>query len=92
MIKDFDFAKYDLEIIRVVSDGSKNQDLKEAFTEEGKIINSDFLNGLEISQAKEEIILKIEKNKIGKRKILFRLKNWGISGQRYWGCPIPMFI
>ena len=89
--RDFDFAKkYDLEIIRVVSDGSKNQDLKEAFTEEGKIINSDFLNGLEISQAKEEIILKIEKNKIGKRKILFRLKDWGISRQRYWGCPIPM--
>ncbi len=89
--RDFDFAKkYDLEIIRVVSDGSKNQDLKEAFTEEGKIINSDFLNGLDISQAKEEIILKIEKNKIGKRKILFRLKDWGISRQRYWGCPIPM--
>ena len=88
--RDFDFAKkYDLEIIRVVSDG-KNNNLDEAFTGNGKIINSEFLNNLNIEEAKEKIIDKIEQNKIGKSKTLFRLKDWGISRQRYWGCPIPM--
>ena len=62
----------------------------EAFVGQGKIINSEFLNGLSISQAKENIINRIEKMKIGKRKTLYRLKDWGISRQRYWGCPIPM--
>ena len=92
--RDFDFAKkYKLPIIRVVSD-KNNPDsgdkMKEAFTGEGKIINSDFLNGLNIDSAKKVIIEKVEKNKIGKKQTLFRLKDWGISRQRYWGCPIPM--
>ena len=88
--RDFEFAKkYNLEIIRVVSDG-KNNNLDEAFTGNGKVINSEFLDNLNIEEAKEKIIDKIEKNKIGKRKTLFRLKDWGISRQRYWGCPIPM--
>ena len=56
----------------------------------GKIINSDFLNGLDISKAKEKIVSEIEKKEIGKKRILYRLKDWGISRQRYWGCPIPM--
>ena len=64
--------------------------MQQAFTGNGKLINSDFLNGLSINEAKEKIIKKIEKNKIGNKKILFRLKDWGISRQRYWGCPIPM--
>ena len=88
--RDFDFAeKYELEIIKVVSD-EKNERLKQAYTGDGKIINSDFLNGLNIKEAKEKIINKIEKMNIGKRKTLYRLKDWGISRQRYWGCPIPM--
>ena len=90
--RDFDFAKkYNLEIIKVVSD-SKNQsnDLTEAYTGPGKMINSQFLNNLEISEAKERIISEIEKINIGKRRILYRLKDWGVSRQRYWGCPIPM--
>ena len=88
--RDFDFAKkYKLEIIKVISDG-KNGDLSEAYTGYGKIINSDFLNGLDVVKGKEEIIKKIEIKKIGQRKILYRLKDWGISRQRYWGCPIPM--
>ena len=92
--RDFDFAKkYNLPIIRVVSDKNNSDSgdkMSEAFTGEGKIINSDFLNDLSISNAKQIIIEKIEKNKIGKKQTLFRLKDWGISRQRYWGCPIPM--
>ena len=88
--RDFDFAKnYNLEIIRVVSDGIE-EDLNKAYTGIGRMINSDFLNNLDISQAKEKITQEIEKTGIGKRKTLFRLKDWGISRQRYWGCPIPM--
>ncbi len=89
--RDFDFAKkYKLEIIRVVSDGDTQKDLTEAYTGAGKIINSDFLNGLDVDQAKKKIIQEIEYRKLGKRQTLFRLKDWGISRQRYWGCPIPM--
>jgi len=88
--RDFDFAKkYKLEILKVVSDG-KSDILKEAYTGSGKIINSEFLNNLDVNSAKEKIINEIEKLNIGKRKTLFRLKDWGISRQRYWGCPIPM--
>ena len=88
--RDFDFAKkYNLEIIKVISDGKKN-DLDEAYTGNGKIINSEFLNDLDISKGKEKIINEIEKKNLGERKTLFRLKDWGISRQRYWGCPIPM--
>ena len=89
--RDFDFAKkYNLEIIKVVEDKDNKADLIEAFVGQGKIVNSEFLNGFSISQAKENIINRIEKMKIGKRKTLYRLKDWGISRQRYWGCPIPM--
>ena len=88
--RDFDFAKkYKLEIIKVVSDGTNNN-LTEAYTGSGKMTNSDFLNDMDIDKAKEKIIQIVEKQNIGKRKTLFRLKDWGISRQRYWGCPIPM--
>ena len=88
--RDFDFAKkYNLEIIKVVDDG-KNKHLSEAYFGAGKIINSNFLNGLSVQDAKKEIISEIENKKIGIRKTLFRLKDWGVSRQRYWGCPIPI--
>ena len=88
--RDFEFAtKYKLEITKVVSDGN-DQKMREAYTGTGKIINSEFLNGLDILKAKEKIISIIEERGIGKKKTLFRLKDWGISRQRYWGCPIPM--
>ena len=89
--RDFEFAKkYNLEIIKVVSDKDEKKELVEAFTGNGKIINSDFLNNLEVDDAKLRIIDEIEKRGIGAKKTLYRLKDWGISRQRYWGCPIPM--
>ena len=93
--RDLDFAKkYNLEIIEVVAehkDSTKDfKKINEAYTLGGTIINSDFLNGLSVEIAKKKIIETVEKNKIGQKKISFRLKDWGISRQRYWGCPIPM--
>ncbi len=89
--RDFDFAKkYSLPIIKVVNDGNEEKELSEAYTGDGDIVNSDFLNGLDIEKAKIKIINEIEKRGIGKKNTLFRLKDWGISRQRYWGCPIPM--
>ncbi len=91
--RDFDFAtKYKLPIIQVVSESKKDNKkvLNEAYTGDGTLINSDFLNNLTVTKAKELIIKNIEKKGIGKKRTLFRLKDWGISRQRYWGCPIPM--
>ena len=93
--RDLDFAKkYNLEIIEVVSENKnrpKNStDINEAYTSDGTMINSDFLNNLDVDAAKIKVIELIEKKKIGKKKISFRLKDWGVSRQRYWGCPIPM--
>ena len=89
--RDFDFAKkYNLKILKVVNDSNEKSELNEAYTGNGLLINSDFLNGLDIKSAKNTIINEIESKGIGKRKTLFRLKDWGISRQRYWGCPIPM--
>ena len=90
--RDFDFAKkYNLEIINVIKplDTNSAED-NQAYTGEGYLINSSFLDGLSISDAKEKIIHEIEKIRIGKKTINYRLRDWGISRQRYWGCPIPI--
>ena len=93
--RDFDFAKkYDLEVKTVVRPFEENESFKvqdEAYPEPGIIINSNFLNGL---KAPEESVIKtikiLEEKKIGKKKTNYRLKDWGVSRQRYWGCPIPI--
>lgn len=63
---------------------------KAAYTDDGIIINSSFLNGLSTNEAKQKVIEEFEKLGIGKRTINYRLKDWGISRQRFWGCPIPV--
>ena len=91
--RDLEFAlKYKLEILPVVSP-NKSQNISiqnEAYVEDGFIINSDFLNDLSVKEAQEKIIKIIEDKKLGNSKIIYRLKDWGISRQRYWGCPIPI--
>ena len=93
--RDFDFAKkYNLEIKTVVkpNDEDENFEVKdEAYSGPGKIINSNFLNGLNAPDVSViETIKILEERKLGKKQINFRLKDWGVSRQRYWGCPIPI--
>jgi len=91
--RDLEFAqKYKLEIIPVVSPKvSEILNIKEqAYIDDGYVINSEFLNDLTTHEAKKNIIQKIEEKKIGNKKIIYRLKDWGVSRQRYWGCPIPI--
>jgi leucyl-tRNA synthetase len=91
--RDLEFSlKYNLEVLPVVSP-IKSQEIKiknEAYVDDGFIINSDFLNDLSMKEAQKKIIKIIEDSKIGNSKIIYRLKDWGISRQRYWGCPIPI--
>ena len=93
--RDFEFAKkYNLPIKTVVKpkDSKGNFEVKdEAYIGDGIIVNSSFLDGLNTpNSAISKAIEEIEKRKSGKKKINFRLKDWGISRQRYWGCPIPI--
>ena len=83
--RDFEFAeKYNIEIIQVV-DGQELPHNKD-----GNHINSDLLNGLNTKEAIEKIIKALEEKSIGSRKTTYKLKDWLLSRQRYWGCPIPI--
>ena len=93
--RDFDFAKkYGLEIKTVVKPFNEQENFEvkdEAYPGPGVIINSDFLNGLEApDKSVIETIKILEERKLGKKQINYRLKDWGVSRQRYWGCPIPV--
>ena len=93
--RDFDFAKkYNLEIKTVVKPHNEDDNFivkNEAYSGPGKIINSDFLNGLVAPESSViETIKILEKKKLGQKQINYRLKDWGVSRQRYWGCPIPV--
>ena len=89
--RDFEFAKkYNLNILQVIKNKKISEDLDEAYTGEGELINSDFLNGMSVEEAKKCIITKLEEFELGKKEINYRLRDWGISRQRYWGCPIPI--
>ena len=93
--RDLDFAiKYNLKITTVVTPDINNQEFvvkEDAYTGEGYIFNSSFLDGLKCpDESIQHTIDYLEEKKLGKKKINFRLKDWGISRQRYWGCPIPI--
>lgn len=93
--RDFDFAqKYGLKIVPVVIPENENpatfRTEKEPYTGPGKLANSKFLNGLSVDDAKALVIKKCEEGKTGFGTTQYRLRDWGISRQRYWGCPIPV--
>jgi len=92
--RDFDFAtKYDLPIRRVVSDGDQTASEfagSEAYTGPGTIVNSQFLDGMDIEDAKRDVIARAEAGDWGTGSTVYRLRDWGVSRQRYWGTPIPI--
>ena len=93
--RDLEFAlKYNLDVFPVVcpldQDAATFLVKEEAYTGHGKIINSDFLDGMNIEDAKEKVVSMLSEKQMGQKKVTYRLKDWGISRQRYWGCPIPV--
>ena len=93
--RDLDFAnKYKLNVTSVISDKPNGEAIKvnnKAYNGPGYMANSSFLNNLKCPEESiEKSIQYLEEKKLGKKKINFRLKDWGISRQRYWGCPIPI--
>jgi leucyl-tRNA synthetase len=93
--RDLDFArKYDLDVLPVVvPEGTDPADFTiatEAYTGEGLHANSGFMDGMNLADAKDAVALRLESDGTGVREINFRLRDWGVSRQRYWGCPIPV--
>ena len=93
--RDLDFAnKLNLPIKSVVQSKNTEENIitKIAYTGNGKIVNSDFLNGMDIKESKNHIIRISEELNIGEKSKQFRLHDWCASRQRYWGCPVPIIL
>lgn len=91
--RDWEFAhKYDIPIKQVIipAEGSEHDLTESAYTEKGVLINSARFDGMTSQQAFDAIADFVEENNYGNRKVNYRLRDWGISRQRYWGCPIPI--
>ncbi|URW75287.1 leucine--tRNA ligase [Sphingomonas donggukensis] len=92
--RDLDFArKYSLPVRRVVSDGDATDPLfagDEAYTGPGTLVNSHFLDGMDVADAKRTVITRAEDDGWGRGTTVWRLRDWGVSRQRYWGTPIPI--
>jgi leucyl-tRNA synthetase len=92
--RDFEFAKkYSIPIKVVImpeNEKLKKGEIKEAYTEDGVLANSDAFNGMKSAKAREEITRFLEKKKLGRKAIQYKLRDWLISRQRYWGTPIPV--
>ncbi len=91
--RDLDFArKYGLDVTTVVApNGDQSFTIDdEAFVGDGVLVNSDFLDGFGVEEAKTKVIQRLEDAAAGQKAVNFRLRDWGVSRQRYWGCPIPI--
>ncbi len=87
--RDYEFAlKYNLPVKQVIKP-LKDMDIDGAFTDDGELIDSGKFSGLKSAKARKEIMKYFEENNLGKKEINYKLRDWGISRQRYWGAPIP---
>ena len=89
--RDYEFAKkFNLEIKKVIEKPESIEDDSLCYCGEGELINSDRFNGINTADAREGIVAWLETQKIGKKRVTYKMRDWLISRQRYWGCPIPI--